>query len=154
MGLKQLNSVYTHSDEAFDSMNKLRRDLLTWQEMQIAQDKLAKILRRNTLVYVHGREIMRISAARLDCLCLELKYHVKFLVPSPFLMAQQVYDTLEVHKSVIQGIISDMTLLELKFPHEEDLKDRRSDHEAEAREIDGYLDNILMTIRAFAVRPP
>lgn len=149
----QLNSVYAHSDEVFNSMNKLRRDSLTWQELQINQDAIAHMLHQNSPQRLHEKEIMTITGEELDCLCIELECQSVALIPSPFLMAQEVYDALEVHKSVVQSIIGDMMLLELMFPDEEDLKGRRSEHEADARDIDGYLDNMLMTVRAISVRP-
>lgn len=150
---EQLDSIYTQSDEVFGSMDKLAHDLLTWQELQINQDSIASMLHRNSPEKLHENDITTITGAELECLDLELEYHVKMLVPSPFLMARQVYDALRVHKSVTQGIISDIRLLELKFPQVEDLEDRRSEHEADAETIDDWLDNILSTNDAISVRP-
>ncbi|KAG9523703.1 hypothetical protein KCU93_g6517, partial [Aureobasidium melanogenum] len=152
-GQEQLKSIYTRSDVVFDGMDKLSRDLLAWQELQINQDMIATMLHQNSPEKLHETEIMTITGAELKCLSLELKYQVKMLIPSPFLMAQQVYDALKVHKSVTQAIISDMRFLELRFPQEKDLEDRRSEHEADAKNIDDYLDNLLKTVEAISVRP-
>ncbi|KAH0004688.1 hypothetical protein KCU78_g13278, partial [Aureobasidium melanogenum] len=150
---EQLRSVYTRPDVVFDSMDKLSRDLLTWQELQIDQDMIATMLHQNSPEKLHESDITTITRAELKCLSLELEYQVKMLIPSPFLMAQQIYDALKVHKSVTQAIISDMRLLELRNPQEEDLEDRRSEHEADAKNIDDYLDNLLKTVGAISVRP-
>lgn len=68
-------------------------------------------------------------------------------------MARQVYDVLKAHKSTTQVIINDMRLLELKFPQEEELEDRRSEHEADVKMVEDWLDNILRTVEAISVRP-
>ncbi|KAG9576875.1 hypothetical protein KCU77_g10062, partial [Aureobasidium melanogenum] len=143
---EQLRSIYTRSDVVFDSMDKLSRDLLTWQELQIDQDMIATMLHQKSPEKLHESDITTITRA-------ELEYQVKMLIPSPFLMAQQIYDALKVHKSVTQAIISDMRLLELRSPQEEDLEDRRSEHEADAKNTDDYLDNLLKTVEAISVRP-
>ncbi|KAH0278883.1 hypothetical protein KCU91_g2136, partial [Aureobasidium melanogenum] len=150
---EQLRSMYTRSDVVFDSMDKLSRDLLTWQELQIDQDMIATMLRQNSPEKLYESDITTITGAELECLSLELEYQVKMLIPSPFLMAQQIYDALKVHKSVTQAIISDMRLLKLRFPKREDLEGRRSEHEADAKNIDDYLDNLLKTVEAISVRP-
>jgi hypothetical protein len=46
-----------------------------------------------------------------------------------------------------------MRFLERRFPQEKDLEDRRSEHEADAKNIDDYLDNLLRTVEAISVRP-
>ncbi|KAG9685077.1 hypothetical protein KCU60_g15088, partial [Aureobasidium melanogenum] len=140
---EQLRSIYTRSDVVFDSMDKLSRDLLTWQELQIDQDMIATMLHQKSPEKLHESDITTITRA-------ELEYQVKMLIPSPFLMAQQIYDALKVHKSVTQAIISDMRLLELRSPQEEDLEDRRSEHEADAKNTDDYLDNLLKTVEAIS----
>lgn len=150
---EQLRSIYTQSDKLFGSMVKLTRDLLAWQELQINQDMIATMLHQNSPEKLQGSDITTITPAELECLSNELEYQVKMLIPSPFLMAQQIYDALKVHKLATQGIISDMRLLELRFPQKEDLKDRRSEHEADAKNIDDYLDNLLRTVEAISVRP-
>ncbi|KAH0366901.1 hypothetical protein KCU65_g5010, partial [Aureobasidium melanogenum] len=150
---EQLESICTQSDEVFSSMDKLGRDLLTWQELQINQDSIASMLHQNSPDNLHENDITTIPGAELECLDLELEYQVNMLIPSPFLMARQVYDALNGHKSVIQGIISDMRHLELKFPQEEELMDRRSEHEADVKMVEDWLDNILRTVEAISVRP-
>ncbi|KEQ67828.1 uncharacterized protein M437DRAFT_80463 [Aureobasidium melanogenum CBS 110374] len=150
---EQLESIFTRSNELFDSMDELGRDLLGWQELQINQDRIASMLHRNSPEKLHDHDISTITGAELECLDLELEYHVKMLIPSPFLMARQVYDALKAHRSVTQVIINDMRLLELKFPQEEELEDRRSEHEADVKMVEDWLDNILKTVEAISVRP-
>lgn len=41
---EQLESIFTRSNELFDSMDELARDLLGWQELQINQDRIASML--------------------------------------------------------------------------------------------------------------
>lgn len=62
---EQLQSVCNKSDVVFDSMDKLARDLLTWQELQINQDSIASVLHQNSPEKLHEHDITTI---KLECL--------------------------------------------------------------------------------------
>lgn len=147
---EQLDLIDIRSRKASQDFINLVNTFRTWYALIDSRDEQAVELDAASPRELCNRELTIITTIELDTLGEDLEYQTEVLIPSPLSNVRQVHHDLVTHKSNIQTLVSEMKLLELRFPQTQELKVQRRDHERHINKVDYYLYDMFDLIRYLA----